>query len=531
MSSDPLALKIIQDTERCSNKRTNWETQWRKIGKFFMPFKDDIFQTNQSGQPKGHDLSDGTGVIANDFLASALHSMLTNPSTQWFELSSGDLSLDSRDDVRKYFQDTTRIMHEILTASNYHVEVHEMYLDIGSFGTGVMLMEEDDETIVRFRSTPIYTSYIKENYKGVVDTVYRTYKMTVDNILEVHGKEAFPSHISMEQLLKDSNRELEIIHAVYPRAEKDRNTKSLMPKDMKWASVHVIKEYKKVLKESGFTTFPYIIPRWSKISNEVYGRSPAMKALPDTQMIDAVMRVTLRGGEKLIDPPIQAPDDGMSLPIKNGPSGINYYRSGSPDRIEQMDIKSRPDFGFQLMDDVRMRIKQCFYIDQLQLIDGPQKTATEVMQRREENLRILAPILGRQHNENLKPTVVRLYDICSKKPGILPVAPDVLKEKGFRVQYSSMIARAQKTAEVENLTRFFSVAAPIIQVDQSVLDNFNADEAFIYAANKYNLPQELIRDESDRDKLREARAAAAQKAEAQGDQTHMAEVVQKTANA
>lgn len=520
-----LANKLIKEYDGCVADRSNWDSYWRIIAQYVIPFKDDVYQVNREGQKKGHDIFDGTAILANETLASALHSMLTNPSIPWFGLSTGIPELDKRDEVRKFLQETTRVMHNIFNDSNFQVEIHEVYLDLGSFGTALMLIEEDDEDIIRFRSSPVYTSHIKENSKGVVDTVYRKYQHTVQQIFDTYGKSAFPENMSLDSIMKDPTRKLEVVHCVFPR--KERAYGVVTSQNMPWASVHVLKDYKTILKESGYTSFPYVTPRWTKLSNELYGRSPAMKALPDIQMLNKMMKVTIRGAEKMVDPPIMAPDDGISLPIKLTPSGINYYRAGTPDRIEQMDIKSRPDIGLDMMEAVRASIRSFFFIDQLQLSEGPQMTATEVMQRTEEKLRLLAPILGRQHNELLKPLVERCFDIVGRK-GLLPIAPDILQDKNIKVQYSSMIARSQKTAEVDNLNRFFAVAAPIVQVDQTVIDNFDSDEAFRYAATMYNLPQELLRDSGDVDTLREERAAAAEAAQKQIQEQHAADVIQKT---
>lgn len=525
MMNNDLAVKLIKEYEGCVSDRTNWDSYWRNIAQYVIPFKDDVYQVNQEGQRKGHDIYDGTAILANETLASALHSMLTNPSIPWFGLSTGTPIIDNRDDVRKFLQESARIMHNIFNDSNFQTEIHEVYLDLGSFGTGLMLIEEDDDDIIRFRSSPVYTSHIKENAKGVVDTVYRKYQLTVQQIFDMYGKEAFPSNMNIDSLMKDSGRKMDIIHAVFPR--KDRQYGVITPTNMPYGSVHILKEYKSILKESGYTSFPYVTPRWTKLSNELYGRSPAMKALPDIQMLNKMMKVTIRGAEKMVDPPLMIPDDGMSLPVKVSPSGVNYYRAGTPDRIEQMDIKSRPDVGLDMIEAVRASVRSFFFIDQLQLSEGPQMTATEVMQRTEEKLRLLAPILGRQHNELLKPLVERVFDIIGRK-NLLPTAPEILRDRNIKVQYSSMIARSQKTSEVENLNRFFAVAAPIVQVDQTVIDNFDSDEAFRYAASMYNLPQELLRDNAEVDTLREERAAQAQAAQQQLQEQHTADVIQKT---
>jgi hypothetical protein len=253
-----------------------------------------------------------------------------------------------------------------------------------------------------------------------------------------------------------------------------------------------------------------------------------MKTLPDIKMINQMMKVTIRSAQKVVDPPLMAPDDGIMGSVRTAPGAINYYRAGTTDRIEPLLTGARIDFGYQIMEDVRTRIRSAFFIDQLQLREGPQMTATEVMQRTEEQLRLLGPILGRQHNELLKPLIDRVFDILFRR-GVLPTPPQSLSGVKLEVQYSSMIARAQKTSELESLNRMFATAAPILQIDQAVVDNFNPDAAIRYIANTLSLPYELMRDEKDVKKIRDARAQEAQAAQAQAQQMMDAETTAKMA--
>ena len=73
----------------------------------------------------------------------------------------------------------------------------------------------------------------------------------------------------------------------------------------------------------------------------------------------------------------------------------------------------------EIMQDVRERIKQHFFVDQFQLREGPQMTATEVNTRVDMQLRLLGPLLGRLHFEFLQPMVGRMLQIMSRK-GLLP---------------------------------------------------------------------------------------------------------------
>lgn len=519
------AAGIIKLYEKLKSNRVNWDSHWREIAEFVIPNKDNVYQFDRApGEKKFNEIFDSTAIHSNELLGSALHGMLTNPTNIFFGLSTGLSALDKNDEVRKWLQECVRRMHQVLNNSNFQTEIHEVYLDIGSFGTGALFIDEDDKDIIRFQSHPIYQMYIDENYKGSVDTVLRCFKKPLKDLLDEFGDEAFQQDPMFSLASMDMHKEYEVIHAVLANTEYNPYFEEKINKPFK--SCYVLKDKKIILRERGYDTFPYAIPRWTKISGEKYGRSPAMKSLSDTKMINQMMKVTIRSAQKVVDPPLMAPDDGAMGPIRTAPGAINYYRAGTSDRIEPLLTGARIDFGFQIMEDVRTRIRSAFFIDQLQLREGPQMTATEVMQRTEEQLRLLGPILGRQHNELLRPLIDRVFDIMLKR-GKLPEIPEVLAGVNLEVQYSSMIARAQKTSELESMNRMFSIAAPLFQVDPTVTDNFNPDAAFKYIATTLSLPYELMRDEKEVKKLRENRAQQAQAAQQQMNESHSAEMASK----
>jgi hypothetical protein len=150
------ALKLIKYYDKLKADRHTWDSHWREIAEYIIPNKDAINGKRATGEKKFSDLYDGTAVHSNELLASALHGMLTNPTTPWFGLTTGLPQLDQDDEVRKWLQESVRIMHNIMNNSNFQTEIHEVYLDIGSFGTGALLIDEDDVDILRFLSMPIY---------------------------------------------------------------------------------------------------------------------------------------------------------------------------------------------------------------------------------------------------------------------------------------------------------------------------------------------------------------------------------------
>lgn len=521
---DPRADAILKRHDKLKAGRQNWDQHWQEVTSFCIPRKDDVYGMMSKGEKKYDKIFDSTAVHVTELLASALHGMMTNPSTLFFEFTSGDPVLDQRDDVRKWFQDAVNKIHLTLNNSNFQTEIHEVYMDLVTLGTAPMQIMADKENIIRFLSHPIYQCYIAENNKGIVDEMYRSFKWPVKKIIEEFGKEVIEKMIAEHNfdMMKDIDREFEIVHGVFPRLVFDNEG---LPIKFKYGSAYVLRETGQILSESGFRSFPYVVPRWVKINGETYGRSPAMKALADIKMLNAMMLVTIRSAQKVVDPPLMIPNDGVMLPIKTIPGGLNYVDRGGDD-IRPLLTGGRLDLSFEMMNDVRLRIREAFFVDQLQLNEGPQMTATEVIQRTEEKLRLLGPILGRQQFELLRPMVERIFDIM-RRGGHFEEAPEILSGKEFQIQYSSQIAKSQRISESQNLTRALSAIAPLVEFDPTIMDIFDGDESARISAHMFGVPQRMIRDQEAVDAIREARTAAQQQLQERDDMESQAGVVQK----
>jgi len=519
--SKEVAKKIIAKLRKLKSERGNFETHWQDIADLVLPKKNDITVRQFPGVKRNLQVYDSTAIHANELLSGALHGLLTNPSTQFFELTTGFLELDDDDEVRLWLQKVTRQMHEVLNNSNFQTEIHEVYQDQTTFGTATLFMEEDDERIIRFMSRPIQEIFIDENSKGQVDTIIRSFDWDLRKLVQKFGEKKILEAFNAPELKQIKDKQHKIIHAVMPRADAERA--KIGAKSFAFASLWVLEGREFVLDEGGFRVFPAAVPRWTKISGERYGRSPSMKALPDIRMMNSMKLSTIKGAQKTIDPPILVPDDGFLNPPNMRPGGLNFFRAGSGEKMEAFTTNSRIDFGIQLIDQVRNSIREAYFIDQLQLAQGPQMTATEVIQRTEQAMRLLGPVLGRQQNELLRPMIDRLFDIMERK-GLLPdPIPEALQGRDIRVQYSSLISRAQRSSEVQNILRTIEASAPFIQADPAVMDNFDGDVAARIISRQFAMQQEIVRPKAEVEEIRKRRAQAQQaaaeaEAEAQGAQ-------------
>jgi len=276
-----------------------------------------------------------------------------------------------------------------------------------------------------------------------------------------------------------------------------------------------------MISEGGFREFPYVVPRYLKASYEIYGRSPSMNALPDVKMLNKMSEVAIKAGQKQIDPPLMIPDDGFMLPIRTVPGGLNFYRSGSRDRIEPLNIGANNPITLQMIQDRQLAVQKTFYVDQLLMAQGGNMTATEVLQRNEEKMRLLGPVLGRLQSELLQPLIERVFNILMRSDVFKP-APEILNGIDIDIEYVSPLAKAQKSGDLNAVMRGVEIFGSMAQF-APVLDYLDADGLVKYVQNTLGLPAKIIKSDAEVAQLRQERQQQQQAQAEQQQQMQQAE--------
>ena len=511
--------KIVAEKK---SDRSNWEALWQDIGDYIFTRKSQVITKRTSGEDLQFHLYDNTGPQALELFAGIMMSIMMSVEEPWLEFSSGDVEIDQRDDVKKYLQKVSRVIHSVLANSNFYTEAHEMLLDVGGFGTNVFGIEEDPEEVVRFFAKFIGEAYIGENARGKVDEIFMEYEWNPRQLLSEYGEDALPKEVK-EALSKDQETEkkFKVIIGIYPV---DRHTNKPNEKGHTYFSHHVMPDLNHELKVGGFNSFPYPTPRFSKATGEIYGRSPAMVALPEVKVLNKMVEVTLAGAEKVMDPPLQAPDDGFITQINTFPGSISFYRAGGNDRIQPVFNDTRVDFGIQLIQEKQGKVRDAFYINQMMIQpkSGNPATAMEISQQVEQSMRFMGSFLARMQKEFLQPTGDRVVDILFKRGVLLKEEiPEILRGRKFIIRYTSFIARAQRVGTLQNIQRFFAAIEPLVQADPSNKFYLNGSGGIKTIAGILGTPIEMLNSEEDVNKMKEAAAQAqaeAMKAEQQNNQ-------------
>ena len=192
---DELASKILRRLGSLKTQRQTWESHWQEVADFVVPRKADVTKNRSSGDKRSELVFDGTAIHAAELLSASLHGMLTSAATSWFSLRYRDEELNSDDEAMEWLQGVEDVMYKAFNRSNFQEQIHELYHDLITFGTGVMFIDKDDEQQLRFSTRHIKECYLSEDDKGRVDTIYREFKMPLRAAQKRFGEEKFTSKI------------------------------------------------------------------------------------------------------------------------------------------------------------------------------------------------------------------------------------------------------------------------------------------------------------------------------------------------
>jgi hypothetical protein len=236
-----------------------------------------------------------------------------------------------------------------------------------------------------------------------------------------------------------------------------------------------------------------------------------MEALPAIKTLNEITKTALRMGHRALDPVLLAHNDGIldSFSLKSG--AINY---GAVNKDGRQLVHTLPTgnlaAGDKLMEYQRNAVNDAFLMTLFQILtEGPQMTATEVLERVREKGILISPTMGRQQSEYLGPLIDRELDVLSMQ-GLLPPMPPALLEAGgkYKVEYESPLSRAQRAEEASGFMRWIELGLKFATESQNpeVLDWIDVDAAMPEIADIEAVPARWMRSLTAVQAIRDGRA-------------------------
>lgn len=374
---------------RALDARAPWLNRWDAAMRYTMPTDDTDAAT----------LFDATAADAVDNLAASIYSLMTPPESLW-------ISLVPESDASPDADAATAALRANLNDSNFYTTIHQCYLDLVILGTACLFMAE---TPIGASSAFSFTAVPMRDIAILPGAVFHTATMPAHEVLEKYPTWTPPADVA-DQIKRDPATPLRLVQSL------------VGTEFTAWLDVGGNLE-NNIVARGTFETNPYIIFRWSVLSGEQYGRGPVLRALPDIKTANKVVELVLKNATIAVSGIWQADDDGVInlnninltpgaiIPKAVGSSGLTPLSSGADFDVSQIILK-----------DLRERIRHALLADRLGLLSEKEMTATEIMARNSDMVRILGATYGRLLHEFIRPLTDRGLQILSRRGVIAPIA-------------------------------------------------------------------------------------------------------------
>ena len=511
----------VREVKRRYKKAQTHKEQWRSIYEeayeYALPMRnlyDGYYEGDVPGQNKMKRVFDSTAIHSTARFANRIQSSLFPPQRSWCRLEPGnEIPADRKVEAQQALDFYSERMFAIMNQSGFDLAMGEFLLDL-AVGTAVMLIQPgDDVTPIRYTAIPSYHITFEEGPNGSVDTVYRRFKRPYRLIQQEFPDAEIPD--SMVQKYKDDPTEnVELLEATYTMEGRIHYCIMTYEGDDK-------------IVDRELKSFPWVISRYMKASNERYGRGPVLYALPDIKTLNKVVELTLKNASISIGGVFTAVDDGVLNPqtISIIPGAvIGVSSNGGPRGPSLAPLPRSGDANLSqiVSNDLRMNIKKTLLDESLAPENMSARSATEISARLNELSQNLGSAFGRLISETMFPIVRRTLELMDEM-GMIDLP---LKVNGLEVTVVpiSPLAMANNAEKLNEVLQFMQIAQQLGPMGQTLI---KMDAIGDYVADQLGIPASLRTTPQERQQIQQQMMQAAQAAaQAQGVELPMQEVAE-----
>lgn len=517
----PLTLydRVRRRNAALKQERTGqgWDSHWQDIANHMRPRRSRFMCSDANkGARANNTIIDSTGVRASTVLASGMMNGMSNPAQQWYRYEPDDIELMEYGPAKQWIGMLERLARRILHASNAYEGLPLIYDELGLFGTGCAVVEDDFEDVIRLNTFTVGEYCLALNHRRTVDTLYRDMRMSVNQcvgqfVARPNGAMDWSkasTHLKTKYDNGDYDHWIDVVHCIEPNPDADPDkidAKNMAFRSLYWEASN--DKENKFLRKGGYRENPIIAPRWKVAGNDVYGSSPGMDALGDVRQLQIMHKQLGTAIEKSFNPPTQGPPALQDRFISRLPGAHTTVSDMSQGGVKAIyDVKPDVSGLIKAIEDTRRRIEETFFVLDLLAIsrmEGVQpKNEMELAERKGEGLMVLGPVVGRSQNELLSPLhnriINRIIEVSMPfwqvgEAGMLPPPPPELMGMPLQIQYQSALAIVQKQQAVQGLDRVANAAMGLVEFFPEVAHKFDAQQYMDELNDAVNGSSRIIR--------------------------------------
>ena len=467
--------------EALKEKRREYETRWKAIRDYQLPhigeFADTADRTDEARRRDLH-IWNGTAWESNQAFAAGIMSGLTPQNRKWFRLSFSARELKDNTEVSRLLDQRMDILNDVLDKSNFYNAIHCVYLEL-AFGQAPLAIFQDREKGVRFVPVTIGTYYLEADADGEIGMFCREVDLTARQLADKFGVEALPENVRRE--LANHLPGIRARHKVYwlvernRKAEQGRAGRQFMP----YVSLYWLDEAKdsEWLYVGGFHEWPVPVARYLVTAGHAYGKGPGWFAEGDAKQLHILEKDKMTLTELTVKPPLQVDAQTDKAGINLIPGGVTVTGPGERSGVRPIfDVNPNVAGIQEVIGETEEHIKRLYSADLFRMLDAQERemTAREVIERTQEKMQQLGPVVQRMQFEFLSRIIERVYNILDRA-GVFPAPEDEalaeeLATQEIKIEYISPLAQAQKMSGLVNIEQAIGFTGQLSQFDPSVLD-------------------------------------------------------------
>ena len=482
-------VKLAELVRKAQHARTamqqQWLSFWEELAHYFYQNRKDFISQNVAGDERFDDVWLSEPEIARRTLGAALGSLLRPPGVRWIKARARKHALNVIPAVRIWLDNVARITYDAIydPRARFEERAAECDQDIVTFGTADIQVTVDEQAgHFVFQTHSIKDVLPFENALGVVDTVKFFVEWRLDKIIEVFGKEQLTPDLRAEVekgINADFDKTFELLNVIAPTEKLERfglGSQGGFPVTSLWIAV----KEKKLISKKGMRINPHNIIKWESVTNEPYGRSPCMVALPGARLANTIAASIIELTEKRGNPPLTAPADVIRGEVESFSGGLTLYDGagfqfqGSP--IKPIDLGADPETAAELLRAQLREVGRALFLDILAPNPEGDSDFTQFDQAA-QNARFqtqVQPVMARVETEYSGGIVDRVFNTLLLLKVFPPPPPEIENEQIDFIYDSPIRAATERTEALTNL-QAFNAMGPLNDIAG---DNIDMDKTY-----------------------------------------------------
>lgn len=523
-TTDPI-IQTARTFDDMKAHRLHRESEWQQIADHFLPRKD-FSLVQRRGDLRRRRLTSSVPAVSLRNSAAMLVSYLIDPTNPFITPNAenslisagrstrlGASATDFLDNMRWGIH--SRMMRP---ASGFLSSAARLSIELWAFGTGVQWIGHRRGFGPVYQTRPLRSCWIACNADGIVDTLYYEFQLPLWRVMREYENARYVD--KWQNASETKLREMvTILHTVEPRQDGQKGG----PKERKpWSERYICLEEKAILREGGYDSFPYAVPRLEVEEGSDYGTGRCWYALPDAIGLSVLQQGIENAVDLKVSPPIMRPKRMFGKQLDRRAGADNVYDPGqlgfmsARDAFQKIDVAGDVGVGLQYRGDLVQAVEAGMLVDWMRLRETGNVTAEEIVERRNLRVGIMSAHVPGIDRDWMGVTADRTAEIMMAE-GDLGDPPRELSGATVEWDYAGPLARAQMQRQAEAFDRMFERAMRARELDPSAPYVLNIQEGLRACAEAEGLPIGTLRPREEVEALTEAendRAAQAEQMQA-----------------